>query len=114
MDHSDRLSAVLTRFVSKPIAPVAQTADAAAMSRGEPGLPERFSWRQQEYRILDVMETWTSIGPCCSGSREKYRRKHWYRIRTEPKQIMTIYCDRQPRRGGCAKSRWWIYIVDVG
>ncbi|UCE49889.1 MAG: hypothetical protein JSW47_06990, partial [Phycisphaerales bacterium] len=69
-------------FVSEPITPVTGTFDAAPMTRGEPGLPSRFVWREQEYAVADVLEAWKETGPCKSGSPEQYLRKHWFKVRT--------------------------------
>ena len=99
-------------FVSEEIAPVSGTGRAAAMARGEPGLPERFTWRDREYRVLGVIEQWKSSGPCKSGSDEMYLRRHWYRIVTEPHAVMSVYCERQARSRKRATSRWFLYTVE--
>ena len=98
-------------FVSEPITPVAGTFDAAGMTRGEPGLPERFMWREQEYTVADVLETWKETGPCKSGSAEQYLRKHWFKVRTDDGLEMTLYFERQARNKGQSKKRWWLYTI---
>ena len=98
-------------FVSEPIRPVAGSADSATMVRGEPGFPKRFIWRDTEYLLDEILETWKQSGPCKSGSDEKYLRKHWFRIRTVDGWQMTIYFERQPRSKRQAKNRWWLYTV---
>jgi phosphoribosylglycinamide formyltransferase-1 len=98
-------------FISEPIKPVAGTFDTTAMTRGEPGLPGRFIWRDKEYEIADVLEVWKELGPCKSGGPEKYLRKHWFRIRTGNGMIMTIYFERQPRAKSQNKIRWWLYTI---
>ena len=65
-------------FVSERIVPVAGTFDAAPMTRGEPGLPGRFVWREQEYAVAEVLEAWKETGPCCPISRQSaqsYRKR---------------------------------------
>ena len=99
-------------FVSEAIEPVESTFNTARMATGEPGLPKRFTWRNREYEIADVLEQWKDSGPCKSGADEKYLRKHWYRIRTTDGTEMKIYFERQPRSKGQAKSRWWGYTVE--
>ncbi|NLX06151.1 MAG: cytoplasmic protein [Phycisphaerae bacterium] len=99
-------------FVSEAIEPIAGTANAAAMTRREPGFPARFRWRGREYRLAQVLETWKQDGPCRNGSREMYLRKHWYKIRTEDNLIMSVYFERQARGGGQGKKRWWLFTVD--
>ena len=100
-------------FISEPIEPVAGTFDTAAMTRGEPGLPERFKWRDKEYAVLDVLEAWKETGPCRSGSPEKYLRKHWYKIRTDSGLEMTLYFERQSRSKSSSKTRWWLYTINT-
>lgn len=99
------------RFVSEPIQPAAGTFDAAGMTRGEPGLPKQFTWRDQQYTVAEVLEAWKEDGPCRSGSPEMYLRKHWYRIRTIEGPEMTIYFERQARSKQQSKKRWWLYTV---
>ena len=98
-------------FVSELIQPVAGTAEANGMVRGEPGFPRRFVWRDTEYVLDEVLQTWKQSGPCKSGSNEKYLRKHWFRIRTTDGSEMTVYFDRQPRSKSRAKNRWWLYTL---
>jgi hypothetical protein len=98
-------------FVSEPITPVAGTFDAAGMTRAEPGLPERFVWRENEYAVAEILEAWKESGPCRNGSREQYLRKHWYRIRTQNGLEMTLYFERQARSKAQSKARWWVYTI---
>ena len=102
-------------FIGEQMTPVAGTADAAAMARGEPGVPGRFVWRGEEYRVARVIEKWKTSGPCRSGADELYLRRHWYRIAAEPSRragIMTIYCDRQAKNRKRPKSRWFVYTIE--
>lgn len=99
-------------FVSEPIEPVAGTFDTAGMTRGEPGLPGRFVWRQQEYAVAEVLRAWKESGPCRSGGPEQYLRKHWFKIRTDNGLEMTMYFERQARTKRQAKNRWWLYTIN--
>ncbi len=101
------------QFVSEPLSPAPGSSDPRAMARGEPGLPRRFTWRDDEYQVIEVVKQWKSSGPCRSGADEMYLRRHWYRIITEPHQVMTVYCERQRRPGGSPKSRWFVYTVEA-
>ena len=110
---------VKQEFVGEAMVPAKATSDTAAMSRGEPGLPERFTWRQAQYRIAGVLERWKTSGPCKSGAAEMYLRRHWYRVLVEPadregdrRRILTIYCERQARSSKRPKARWWIYTAE--
>jgi Domain of unknown function (DUF6504) len=99
------------QFVSEPITPVQGTFDPAGMTRGEPGLPHRFLWRDKEFAIAEVRQAWKEDGPCRSGATEMYLRKHWFRVATEEGAEMTIYFQRQPRSRSQSKARWWLYTV---
>ena len=99
-------------FVSESIQPVAGTFDAAGMTRGEPGVPGRFVWREQEYAIADVLEAWKETGPCKSGGPEQYLRKHWFKVRTDEGLEMTVYFERQARTKRQSKQRWWLYTIN--
>jgi len=100
------------QFICEPLTPAAGSADAPAMATGAPGLPQRFTWRDTEYRLTGVLKAWKSSGPCHNGSKERYLRRHWYTIVTEPPLVMTIYCDRQARDRKHPKARWWVYTIE--
>jgi len=99
-------------FISEPIAPVAGSFKAAAMTRGEPALLAGFTWRDRQYAIAEVLEAWKETGPCRSGGGEQYLRKHWYKIRAGEGLRMTIYFERQPRSKSRSKARWWLYTIE--
>ncbi|MDD4889199.1 MAG: DUF6504 family protein [Phycisphaerae bacterium] len=101
-------------FIGERIEPVPGTGDAAAMARGEPGLPGRFAWRGVEYRVLGLMKAWKTSGPCRNGSDELYLRRHWFQVVTEPAAVMTIYFDRQARDRKKPTARWWLYSMSNG
>jgi hypothetical protein len=118
------------QLVSEPSTPARGSFDAAAMGRGVPGLPARFTWRGRAFVVLDQLETWKTSTPG-KGCGELYLRRHWFRIRVaavaqgEPETaagaesasgrlaVFTVYCLRQPPRGGAreARRRWWLYSV---
>ena len=98
-------------FVSELIEPVEGTFDTAGMTRGEPGLPSRFMWRDAEHEVAEVLEKWKESGRCKSGSSEMYLRKHWFKIRCTDGLEMTIYFERQPKSKQQSKKRWWLYTV---
>jgi len=98
-------------FISEAIEPVEGTFDATGMTRGEPGLPRRFVWREMEYQIADVLEKWKESSPCKSGSSEMYLRKHWFKIKCSDGSEMVIYFQRQPRLKSNNKKRWWLYTI---
>ena len=99
------------QFVSERLKPVGITFAAARMAAGEPGLPREFIWRGETIRIARVLRTWRDTGPCRSGSREAYVRKHGYEVETDAGQRMRIYFDRTPRPGRRTEGRWWLLSV---
>lgn len=99
------------KFVSESIRPIPGTFDTGPMARGEPGLPARFMWRKQEYTVVRIIDKWKETSPCKTGAKEKYVRKHWYKIETRCGAIMQIYFERQPLAKGQRKIRWWLYTI---
>jgi hypothetical protein len=97
------------QFISESISPVPGTADAAAMTRGEPGLPGAFVWRGEEYRVEAVLEKWKQAD--ARDCNEKYTRKHWYRVRTTSGDVMTLYFLRQASSAKRPKARWFLYSL---
>jgi len=91
------------RFISEPVVPEAGSADIGAMTRGEPGLPKSFSWRDRRYEIAGVMRNWRTTGV---DRGDTYVRRHWYEIETVSGERMVIYCDRRDKR-----NRWRLYTV---
>ena len=101
------------QFVSEPIVPVPGTSDARAMSRGEPGLPARFTWRGREYKVVGVLSAWKTSSTDGGGpTGALYLRRHWYKVATQTGEVMTLYCQRQAADRRRAKSRWWLYAVE--
>jgi hypothetical protein len=98
-------------FVSEPITPVAGAFDAAAMSRGEPGLPKQFAWRSRNYQFAELLRTWKTSTP---DRGEMYLRRHWFEIRTSSGERMTLYCERQTKNVKKPKQRWWLYSIAKG
>ena len=95
-------------FISEPIEPVVGTFDASAMSRGEPGLPDKFTWRGKHYSVLHVIRKWKSS---TAERGEMYLRRHWFCVETATGQRMTLYCERQAKNAKKPKARWWLYTM---
>ncbi len=82
-----------------------------AMARGEPGLPQQFTWRGRTYTISDVLKAWKCSQP--EGHKpgnDRYLRRHYWQVRTETGDTMTLYCLRSARRG---QHRWFLYTLDA-
>ena len=100
-------------LISEPIQPDAGTFDTAAMARGQPGLPDGFTWRDQHYRIEQLLDSWKqSESSTHRPGGERYYRKHFFRILTDTGERMTLYALRHVKQGESAKRRWWLYTVD--
>ena len=95
-------------FISEPITPPPGRFDPAGMSRGEPGLPDRFIWRDREHVIIQTLRTWKTSTR--SGCGEMYLRRHWFEVTVDSGQRMTLYCERQTRNKK-PKQRWYLYSV---
>lgn len=99
-------------FVSEPIEPDAGTFDAAAMARGEPGLPAGFTWRGRHYSITAVLAEWKESEAWDHAGGERYYRKRHFRVRVDSGEIMSIYAVRHIKRGQSAKRRWRLFSIE--
>lgn len=97
-------------FISEPLIPDASF-DPLAMSRGEPGLPAKFRWRERDLVIAEVLETSRAYGDCKHGSGERYLRKHGFRLRTTDGLILCIYFQRTFGKAR-ASARWWLQSIE--
>jgi Family of unknown function (DUF6504) len=96
------------QFISEPIVPTPGSADLTAMSRGEPGLPRSFTWRDQRFEVANVHKTWKTTR---TDRGDTYIYKHWFDVETTDGKRMTLYCMRQIARGGKNQPRWWLYTI---
>lgn len=101
----------MSTFVGESITPLFHEGTGSSIAVGEPIVPSGFIWREKEYRIQSILETWKESGPCKSGSSERYLRKHWYRIRMADGTEMEIYFERQARSPKQRTKRWWLFSV---
>jgi hypothetical protein len=101
------------RFVSEPIRPAEDSFVFAGTPAGEPPVPQRFTWRDTEYTVAEVLERRRETGPCTHGSGELYARKHWFRVRTTTGEVMNLYFERHARSRAERKKRWWLYSVSA-
>ena len=96
------------RFVSELVLPERATSDVHAMSRGEPGLPRRFYWREHSFEVAQILNRWKT------SSRDRgdlYLRRHWFEVVTTSGHRLKLYCQRQAPDQRRAKSRWWLYTI---
>jgi len=67
----------------------------------KPGLPTALLWRGEEIAIAEVLRAWVdhSFGPFRYSARWWQRRhRNYYRVRTEPGEIVEFYLDRGARQ----------------
>ncbi|MCP4550073.1 MAG: cytoplasmic protein [bacterium] len=95
------------RLISEAIKPLGVFGDTAVMAAGSPGLPEGFAWRDEELKIVEVLDTWKSVSDCKSGSSEKYVRRHWFQVRCDRGREYKLYFQRQ----GGKRQRWFLYSI---
>ncbi len=97
-------------FISEVIKPDTSTFDTSRMAVGEPGLPYKFSWRDQTVIVKELIRTWRETGPCRHGSNEQYVRKHWYEVKTAEHGTMKIYFDKG-KLGSRKEMGWRLYTI---
>jgi len=102
---------VRERFVSEEIRPLPGHFDSTRMSAGEPGLPERFLWRDEEIAVAALLESWKQLSPRTRDGDDRYLRRHWYRIRSSDGREMKLYFERKARPGGRMGPRWYLYTL---
>ena len=93
------------RAVLEPIVPEPGTFSSQTMSRGEPGVPARFTWRGTTYVVVEVLDSRRELGRCYAGANETYVRRHVSRVRVESGEVMTLSAARGSSRG---PNRWML------
>lgn len=99
-------------FISEAILPDAATFDVVAMASGQAGLPTGFMWRDRHYTIVEVISQWKASEREFHRRGEAYYRKHFWKLRVDSGEVMTIYAVRHVKRGESAKRRWWLYSIE--
>lgn len=89
-------------FVSEAIEPLPGGFAAAAMVRGEPGLPPGFRWRGEERRIAAVLETGKRTRDSMG---ERYVHRHVFRLSMDDGAEWEVYFLRQPPFGWYLRTR---------
>jgi hypothetical protein len=97
-----------SRFVSEALAPSGERLDSPALSQGEPALPRRFRWHDDDLVIAGVRRTWRSTN---TDRGDTYLARHWYEAILDDGRIAVIYFDRKARAG---QPRWWLYTIAAG
>ncbi len=103
----------MAELISEPIVPRPGTFDTARMARGEPGLPDGFTWRGQSVKVVELLEAWkhsSREGGRAGG--ELYLRRHYFKLQMSDDCVWTVYFVRQTPRSGDAKKRWYLYTTE--
>jgi hypothetical protein len=92
------------RFVSEALRSGSDLFD-AKFGNGEPPLPLRFTWRDEELIVTAVLRTWRSTN---TDRGDTYLARHWYTVHLADGRDATLYFDRKARRGS---ANWWLYSL---
>jgi Family of unknown function (DUF6504) len=90
------------RFVSEPLEPLGVAVD----SRGTPELPPVFRWGERELQVGEV--TQTRRGTKVDRG-DTYLKRHYFDFRTPDGALVTVYFERQAKRGA---PRWWLFSLE--
>lgn len=107
------------RFIEEPIE---VQYDQAPLLEKKPGPPDGFTWREQQYRVVDVLNEWHDYrrkGRMARNMQPQHaevasHRGSWgvgldyYRVRTDTGQIFDIYYDRAPKDADRRKGQWFL------
>ncbi len=97
--------------------------DNAPLLEKQPGCPNGFLWRGQEYRVAEMLREWHDHGRRGRMARNMTPRhlstasgrgswgvgRDYYRVRTEGGQCFDLYYDRAPTGKGGAKGSWFLF-----
>ena len=108
------------RFIGEPIQ---VQFDQQPTLEKKPGCPDRFVWRGEIHRIVELLSEWHDHGrrgrmahnmrPAHAAAAA--RRGSWgvgrdyFRVRTDSGQIFDLYYDRAPKSVDDRKGAWFIY-----
>ena len=108
------------RFIAEPIQ--AQFDQPPTLEK-KPGCPDGFVWREETYRIVELLSEWHDYGrrgrmavnmrPTHAAAAA--RRGSWgvgrdyYRVRTDSGQVFDLYYDRAPKGADHRKGAWFLY-----
>ncbi|MBV8171318.1 MAG: GNAT family N-acetyltransferase [Candidatus Eremiobacteraeota bacterium] len=94
-------------FIGERITPQTGSADVAAMSHGEPGLPRAFHWRGHRFEVARRLGSRRDLG---QDRGDVYVRRHVHEFETTDGLRMSVYFERNPRDRSRSKA-WWLYTI---
>ena len=108
------------RFISEP---VEVRFDTPPLLEKKPGAPDGFTWREESYRIVEVLNEWvdyTRRGRMRRNMQPQHaevasQRGSWgvglfyFRVLTQTGQVFDIYYDRAPKDVDRRKGQWFLF-----
>lgn len=102
--------------------PITVTFDDLPVLSKSPNCPSTFTWRDDTYRIIEMLATWSDYrrrGRFARNMRPEHaatasRRGSWgvgrfyFRVRVEDGRAFDIYYDRAPESAGDRKGSWFL------
>ncbi len=102
--------------------PIEVRFDETPLLSKSPTCPAAFTWRDEEFRIVEMLETWQNFnrrGRMERNMRPSHRimaakRGSWgvgrfhFRVRVEDGRLFEIYYDRAPNSAGDRKGHWFL------
>ena len=96
--------------------------DQPPMLEKKPGCPDQFVWREDTYRVVEILQEWHDYGRrgrMAHNMRPERavmatRRGSWgvgrdyYRVRTQNGHVFELYYDRAPKKDN-RKGAWFLY-----
>ena len=97
--------------------------DKPPMLEKKPGCPDRFTWSEETFDIIEMLTEWhdyrrrgrmtRNMRPAHASVAEQ--RGSWgvgrdyFRVRTKSGRIFELYYDRAPKDAGRRKGAWFLY-----
>ena len=115
----DELSA---RFIDEPIEP---RFDLPPMLGKKPTCPQGFLWRNQEFRVLEMLAEWQDYrrrGRMARNMAPEHasRASHtgswgvgrfFFRVRVQDGRVFELYYDRAPGNASQRKGNWYLFTI---
>lgn len=92
-------------FVSMPLEPSTTYVPSNALDRGEPPVPDRFTYAGATLRVTSVVRSWRSTN---TDRGDTYLARHWYEFALDDGRQAVVYFDRKAKPG---RPRWWLYTL---
>lgn len=108
------------RFISEP---VEVHFDVSPALEKKPDAPDAFTWREQTFRVVEVLNEWhdyTRRGRMARNMQPQHasvasHRGSWgvgvyyFRVRTDQGRIFDLYYDRAPKNIDQRKGQWFLF-----